>query len=58
MALPVNVYTEWYWKCDLHNTFRFLQLRLDPHAQKEIRDYAQAMYDLDEADLPHRLRGV
>ena len=46
MALPVNVYTEWYWKCDLHNTFRFLQLRLDPHAQKEIRDYAQAMYDL------------
>ena len=46
MALPVNVYTEWYWKCDLHNTFRFLQLRLDPHAQKEIRDYAGAMYDL------------
>ena len=46
MALPVNVYTEWYWKCDLHNIFRFLRLRLDPHAQKEIRDYAQAMYDL------------
>jgi thymidylate synthase (FAD) len=46
MALPQNIYTEWYWKCDLHNVFRFLRLRLDAHAQKEIRDYAQAMYDL------------
>ena len=46
MALPINVYTEWYWKCDLHNVFRFLRLRLDEHAQKEIRDYATAMYEL------------
>jgi thymidylate synthase (FAD) len=46
MALPQNIYTEWYWKCDLHNVFRFLRLRLDAHAQKEIRDYAAAMYDL------------
>ncbi len=46
MTLPQNVYTEWYWKCDLHNVFRFLRLRLDAHAQKEIRDYGQAMYDL------------
>ena len=46
IALPQNAYTEWYWKCDLHNVFRFLRLRLDTHAQKEIRDYAQAMYDL------------
>ncbi len=46
MALPQNVFTEWYWKCDLHNVFRFLRLRLDAHAQKEIRDYAQAMYNL------------
>jgi len=45
-GLPVNVYTEWYWKCDLHNTLRFLSLRLDSHAQQEIRDYAQAMHDL------------
>ena len=52
MALPVNVYTEWYWKCDLHNIFRFLQLRLDAHAQKEIRDYAQAMYDLIKPIVP------
>jgi thymidylate synthase (FAD) len=53
MALPVNVYTEWYWKCDLHNVFRFLQLRLDAHAQKEIRDYAQAMYDLIKPIAPN-----
>jgi thymidylate synthase (FAD) len=46
MVLPVNVYTEWYWKCDLHNVFRFLRLRLDPHAQQEIRAYAAAMYAL------------
>jgi thymidylate synthase (FAD) len=34
MGLPVNVYTEWYWKCDLHNTLRFLSLRMDAHAQQ------------------------
>lgn len=52
MALPVNVYTEWYWKCDLHNTLRFLSLRLDQHAQEEIRVYAQAMYNLLEPIVP------
>jgi thymidylate synthase (FAD) len=46
MGLPVNVYTEWYWKCDLHNILRFLSLRMDPHAQLEIREYANAMHDL------------
>jgi thymidylate synthase (FAD) len=46
IALPVNMYTEWYWKCDLHNTLRFLGLRIDPHAQAEIRDYAAAMLAL------------
>ncbi|TVQ61467.1 MAG: FAD-dependent thymidylate synthase [Phycisphaerales bacterium] len=45
-GLPVSAYTEWYWKCDLHNTLRFLSLRLDAHAQQEIRVYAQAMHDL------------
>jgi thymidylate synthase (FAD) len=45
-ALPVSVYTEWYWKCDLHNLFHFLSLRMDPHAQVEIQDYARAMYRL------------
>src|SRR5687768_6976366 len=46
VGLPVNIYTEWYWKCDLHNIFHFLSLRMDSHAQKEIRDYALAMFRL------------
>ena len=50
MVLPVANYTEWYWKVNLHNLFHFLKLRLDPHAQKEIRVYAEAMYELI---LPH-----
>lgn len=41
--LPVGMYTEWYWKNDLHNTFHFLKLRMDKHAQWEIRQYANAM---------------
>ena len=52
MGLPVNVYTEWYWKCDLHNILRFLSLRMDAHAQLEIREYAKAMYDLMAPILP------
>lgn len=51
-ALPVSVYTEWYWKCDLHNIFHFLSLRLDPHAQLEIQIFAQAMYDLLKPIVP------
>lgn len=43
MLLPVNIFTQWYWKCDLHNVLNFLRLRKDAHAQKEIRDYAEAM---------------
>ena len=43
MNLPANVYTQWYWKTDLHNLFHFLRLRADPHAQYEIRVYAEAM---------------
>lgn len=38
--LPLSTYTEAYWKCDLHNILGFLSLRMDSHAQKEIRDYA------------------
>ncbi|NOZ74565.1 MAG: FAD-dependent thymidylate synthase [FCB group bacterium] len=41
--LPVNIYTEWYWKNDLHNILHFLHLRMDSHAQYEIRVYAEAM---------------
>ena len=43
MNLPANVYTQWYWKVDLHNLFHFLRLRADTHAQHEIRVYAEAM---------------
>ncbi len=43
MNLPANVYTQWYWKVDLHNLFHFLRLRADSHAQYEIRTYAEAM---------------
>jgi thymidylate synthase (FAD) len=52
IALPVNVYTEWYWKIDLHNLLHFLSLRMDAHAQKEIRDYATAMFDLIRPIVP------
>jgi len=41
--LPLSLYTEWYWQIDLHNLFRFLELRLDAHAQKEIRVYAEVL---------------
>ena len=41
MNLPMNIYTQWYWKTDLHNLFHFLRLRADAHAQYEIRVYAE-----------------
>nr|WP_283254921.1 FAD-dependent thymidylate synthase [Marivita sp. GX14005] len=40
MNLPANIYTQWYWKVDLHNLLHFLRLRADSHAQYEIRVYA------------------
>ena len=43
--LPLSQYTECYWKIDLHNLFHFLSLRMDSHAQSEIRDFAIAMAD-------------
>jgi thymidylate synthase (FAD) len=43
MNLPMNIYTQWYWKTDLHNLFHFLRLRADAHAQYEIRVYADAI---------------
>ncbi len=43
IALPVSIYTEWYWKMNLHNLFHFLALRSDAHAQFEIRIYAEAI---------------
>ncbi len=44
--LPLSTYTEWYWQIDLHNLFHFLKLRLDPHAQHEIRVYGEVMFDI------------
>ncbi len=41
--LPASVYTQWYWKIDLHNLCHFLSLRCDAHAQYEIRAYAEVM---------------
>ena len=66
MNLPLNIYTEWYWKCDLHNLLHFLSLRADPHAQHEIRVYADAMMEALRAWVPitaeafedYRLGGV
>ncbi len=46
MNLGVNYYTQWYWKIDLHNLLHFLSLRIDPHAQYEIRVYGEAMAGL------------
>ena len=46
MNLTLNYYTEWYWKIDLHNFMHFLRLRADPHAQYEIRAYADVMIDV------------
>ena len=46
MNLPANVYTQWYWKVDLHNLFHFLRLRADAHAQYEIRVYAEEICKL------------
>ena len=50
--LPVSLYTQWIWKIDLHNLMHFLALRLDPHAQYEIRVYAEAMARFARAWVP------
>ncbi len=50
--LSVNFYTQWYWKIDLHNLMHFLALRADPHAQYEIRAYAEVMLSLLERWVP------
>ncbi len=50
--LPVSLYTEWYWQIDLHNLFHFLKLRMDFHAQREIRLYAQTMFKIAKAVCP------
>lgn len=52
IGLPVSLYTEWYWKIDLHNLLRFLSLRMDAHAQEEIQVFARAMFDLIRPMVP------
>lgn len=66
MNLTLNYYTQWYWKIDLHNLMHFLMLRADPHAQYEIRAYADVMIEMVkkwvpfayEAFVEHRLHGT
>lgn len=52
MILPQNLYTEIYTQFDLHNLMHFFTLRRDPHAQWEIREYANAMYSIFEELFP------
>lgn len=52
MNLPLSVYTQWYWKIDVHNLIHFLGLRTDPHAQLELRKYAQVIEDVFAAWMP------
>ncbi|MFO0619779.1 MAG: FAD-dependent thymidylate synthase [Polyangia bacterium] len=66
MNLTLNYYTQWYWKVDLHNLLHFLSLRMDPHAQYEIRVYADVIGSLVEKWVPlaweafrdYRLQGM
>jgi thymidylate synthase (FAD) len=52
IVLPLSTYTEFYWQMDLHNLLHFLKLRLDSHAQYEIREYAQAIADMVREVVP------
>jgi thymidylate synthase (FAD) len=66
IVLPLNTYTEWYWKTDLHNLLHFIALRADPHAQYEIRAYAELLLDVLRRWVPltfdafvnYRLKGA
>lgn len=53
MVLPVNYYTELYWSQNLHNLFHLIKLRIDSHAQWEIQQIAQAMYDIIQPLFPY-----
>ncbi|MHC4926906.1 MAG: FAD-dependent thymidylate synthase [Planctomycetota bacterium] len=52
LVMPLNAYTEWYWKIDLHNLLRFLDLRCDHHAQWEAQQYANATLELIRPIVP------
>jgi len=53
ITLPLNLYTEFYWKVDLRNLFNFIALRSDSHAQFEIQEYSNAIYSIIEPIVPH-----
>jgi len=50
--LPLSTYTRAYWKCDLHNIFNFLRLRMDSPAQLEIRSFANCMFEIVKQLFP------
>lgn len=56
MNLPANIYTQWYWKTNLHNLFNFMRLRADPHAQYEIRVYAEQIAKITRDWVPMAYR--
>ena len=66
IGLPVSLMTEFYWKIDLHNLYHFLRLRMDEHAQKEIRELACAIFEYvkkvcpisSQAFLDYRMKSV
>jgi thymidylate synthase (FAD) len=51
--LPLSIYTQWYWKIDLHNLLHFLKLRVDAHAQWEIQEYGRVMAGMLQKLAPH-----
>jgi thymidylate synthase (FAD) len=51
-VLPLSTYTEFYWKIDLHNLLRFIRLRSDSHAQKEIREYSDSLKEIVKEYCP------
>ncbi len=51
-VLPLNIYTKFVWKMDLHNLMHFLKLRLHPHAQQEIREYAKIIEGIVRSNFP------
>lgn len=54
--LPQSTYTEFYWKINLHNLMHYLSLRMESHAQKEIREYAEAIFALVEPLVPMTMK--
>lgn len=51
--LPLNFFTEWYWTASLQAIHHFVTLRDDPHAQREIREYAQSLGNIAEELFPY-----